>query len=153
MATKLRGRRPGDRWPRHGERRRGGKPGERSPRRGEYFSSGTGEFFDFNGAVDAGALLAGSWGISRLIDALEVSPLANIDPRRLAVCAYSMFGKCAVTSGALDARIALTISHDAGLGGDSSWRVSQADFDAGLDVQTLESEAAAWAWFRNDFGL
>ncbi|MBN1609328.1 MAG: hypothetical protein JW940_22040 [Polyangiaceae bacterium] len=120
---------------------------------GSYHGTGEGDFFDFNGAVDAGALLAGSWGVSRLIDALEVVPEANIDPRRLAAYGASMFGKYSVTSGALDARIALTISHDADLGGDSSWRLSQADFDAGLDVLTLESEAAEWAWFRNDFGL
>src|SRR5690606_27948087 len=44
---------------------------------------GTGQFFDFNGKVDAGALLAWSWGVSRLIDALEVTPEANVDPTHL----------------------------------------------------------------------
>jgi len=125
---------------------------------------GQGQFFDFNGDVDAGALLAWSWGVSRLIDALEVTPDANIDPQHLAVTGCSRDGKGALTIGALDARIALTIPQESGAGGAASWRVSQVEDDAlaaqGVPAapndnnqrrQTLQSAAGEQPWFRENF--
>jgi hypothetical protein len=109
---------------------------------------GNGQFFDFNGKVDAGALLAWSWGVSRLIDALEVTPEADIDPTRLAVTGCSRNGKGALMIGALDNRIALTIPQESGSGGVASWRVSEED-DAGENkIQTLKSASTEQPWFR-----
>lgn len=113
---------------------------------------GVGQFFDFNDGADAGALLAWSWGVSRLIDALEVTPDAAIDPAHLAVNGCSRNGKGALMVGALDARIALTIPQESGSGGVASWRVSEADADAGGDIQTLKSAAGEQPWFRQQFG-
>ncbi len=111
---------------------------------------GNGRFFDFNGDVDAGALLAWSWGVSRLVDALEVTPDADIDPTRLAVTGCSRNGKGALMIGALDNRIALTIPQESGSGGVASWRVSQEDAET-LNVQTLASAASEQPWFRYGF--
>lgn len=112
---------------------------------------GVGQFFHFNEGADAGALLAWSWGVSRLIDALEVTPEAQVDASRLAVNGCSRNGKGALMIGALDARIALTIPQESGSGGVASWRVSQADADAGGDIQTLQSAATEQPWFRERF--
>lgn len=112
---------------------------------------GAGQFFQFNGDVDAGALLAWAWGVSRIIDALEVTPDANIDPTHLAVNGCSRNGKGTLAIGALDARIALTIPQESGAGGAGAWRVLQADRAAGVDVQTLESAAGEQPWFRENF--
>ncbi len=110
---------------------------------------GKGQFFDFYGKVDAGALLAWSWGASRLIDALEVTPEAEIDPTRLAVTGCSRNGKGALMIGALDNRIALTIPQESGSGGVASWRVSEED-DAGENkIQTLKSASTEQPWFRS----
>ncbi len=111
---------------------------------------GVGQFFDFNGDVDAGALLAWSWGASRLIDALEVTPEANLDPTRLAVNGCSRNGKGALMIGALDHRIALTLPQESGSGGVASWRVSEEDADAGGDIQTLRSASTEQPWFRKN---
>ena len=47
---------------------------------------GKGKFYDLYGSGhSAGALMAWAWGASRLIDALEVTPSANIDAAKIAV--------------------------------------------------------------------
>src|SRR5262245_34435580 len=44
-------------------------------------SRGVGKFYDLYGSGhSAGALMAWAWGVSRLIDAIEKTPAANIDP-------------------------------------------------------------------------
>ncbi len=65
-----------------------------------------------------------AWGVSRIIDALEALPEANIDLKHLAVSGCSFQGKIALYSGAFDERIALTIPHESGGGGTISWRYS-----------------------------
>ncbi len=113
---------------------------------------GTGQFFDFNGKVDAGALLAWAWGVSRLIDALEVTPDVNIDTKHLGVTGCSRNGKGALMIGALDARIALTIPQESGSGGVAAWRVSEVD-DGGRDkVQTMRSAHTEQPWFAEALG-
>ena len=73
-----------------------------------------------------GAYSAWSWGISRLIDGLElVSPDLNIDLKHLAVTGCSFAGKMALFAGAFDERIALTIAQESGGGGYTSWRFSE----------------------------
>lgn len=113
---------------------------------------GTGQFFDFNGKVDAGALLAWAWGVSRLIDALEVTPDAKIDTKHLGITGCSRNGKGALMIGAMDARIALTVPQESGSGGVASWRVSQADDGGRNKVQTMQSAHTEQPWFAEALG-
>lgn len=91
--------------------------------------------------VEMGAYSAWPWGVSRLIDGLElVADQLPIDTRRLAVTGCSFAGKMAQFSGALDERIALTIAQEAGGGGGAAWRVSQTLGN----VETLGNTNFAW---------
>jgi hypothetical protein len=73
-----------------------------------------------------GAYSAWPWGVSRLIDGLElVSADLPIDLAHLAVTGCSFAGKMALFAGAFDERIALTIPQESGGGGAAAWRVSQ----------------------------
>jgi hypothetical protein len=116
-------------------------------------SRGTGTFYDLYGNNHpASSMIAWAWGVSRIIDALEKTPDANIDPTRIAVTGCSRNGKGALTVGAFDERIALTIPQESGAGGSASWRVSQDQSSAGENVQTLSNAANEQPWFRSDFG-
>jgi hypothetical protein len=116
-------------------------------------SRGTGTFFDLYGNTHAASsMVAWAWGISRVIDALESTPAANIDPRRVAVTGCSRNGKGALTAGAFDERIVLTIPQESGAGGSASWRVAQVQSSQGENVQTLSSAAGEQPWFRANFG-
>ena len=76
--------------------------------------------------TSAGNYSAWSWGISRLIDGLElVKAQLNVDTKRIAVTGCSYAGKMALFAGALDERIALTIAQESGGGGINAWRVSE----------------------------
>jgi hypothetical protein len=116
-------------------------------------SRGTGLFYDLYGRDHpASSMVAWAWGVSRILDALEQTPEANLDPRRVAVTGCSRNGKGALLAGALDERIALTLPQESGAGGSASWRVSQAQSEMGENVQTLSSAAGEQPWFRADFG-
>lgn len=115
-------------------------------------SRGKGKFYDlYCSNHSAGALMAWAWGVSRLIDALEKTPEANIDPTRLGVTGCSRYGKGALVAGAFDERIKLTIPQESGSGGAASWRVSDAQKAAGQNVQTLSQIVTENCWFRADF--
>jgi Acetyl esterase (deacetylase) len=108
-------------------------------------SRGKGKFFDLYGSsYDAGALIAWAWGADRLIDALESTPSANINPKRLGVTGGSRNGKGALAIGAFDERIALTIPQESGNGGASGWRTAD---DMGTTVQTLSEIIGENCWF------
>jgi len=116
-------------------------------------SRGTGFFYDVNGDKSVGALMAWAWGVSRVIDALEVTPDAKIDPKRVGITGCSRNGKGALMVGAFDERIVLTIPQESGSGGAASWRVSYAE-DASFGgtmtnhkVQTLDSAYGEQPWF------
>ena len=81
-----------------------------------------GNFFAMYPGATAGYMVRWAWGVSRIIDALEQLPEANIDLSHLAVSGCSYQGKIALYAGALDERIALTIPHESGGGGTISWR-------------------------------
>ena len=88
-----------------------------------------------------GAYSAWSWGVSRLIDGLElVSSDLNIDLKHLAITGCSFAGKMALFAGALDERIALTIAQESGGGGYTTWRVSETLGN----VETLGRTSHAW---------
>jgi hypothetical protein len=111
-------------------------------------SRGKGKFYDLYGSShSAGALMAWAWGVSRLIDALETTPAAKIDATRLGVTGGSRYGKGALTAGAFDERIVLTIPQESGSGGAASWRVSDAQSSAGQNVQTLSEIIGENCWF------
>lgn len=76
--------------------------------------------------LEMGNYAAWPWGVSRLIDGLEiVGADSRIDLSRLAISGCSFAGKMALWSGAMDERIALTIAQEPGGGGAAAWRVSE----------------------------
>jgi hypothetical protein len=83
-----------------------------------------GNFYEVYPGSTAGFMIRWAWGVSRIIDALEMLPEADIDLKHLAVSGCSFQGKIALYSGAFDERIALTIPHESGGGGTISWRYS-----------------------------
>lgn len=88
-----------------------------------------------------GAYSAWSWGISRIIDGLElVEEDLPIDRQHLAVTGCSFAGKMALFAGAFDERIALTIAQESGGGGAAAWRVSETLGE----VETLRRTSRAW---------
>ncbi len=97
---------------------------------------------------NSGQYAAWSWGVSRLIDGLEivaaqsVSPLP-IDLKHLAVTGCSYAGKMALFAGAFDERIALTIAQENGGGGAASWRVSH-EIEAASAVEDTDNTDYSW---------
>ena len=94
--------------------------------------------------VSMGAYSAWSWGVSRLIDGLElVSKELPIDLKHLAITGCSFAGKMALFAAAFDERIALTIAQESGGGGAAAWRVSQS-----LPVKVETLGATSHVWFQ-----
>jgi hypothetical protein len=115
-------------------------------------SRGQGKFFDLYGSsLDSGALIAHAWGVSRIIDALEVTPSAGIDTTRLAVTGCSHFGRSALVAGAFDERIALTVPQESGVGGAGAWRIADSEFANGKNVQTASEAVGENCWFGTGF--
>jgi hypothetical protein len=115
-------------------------------------SRGKGLFYQLFGSNhSASATMAWAWGVSRLIDALEKTPAANIDASRLGVTGCSRNGKGALVAGAFDERIQLTLPQEPGAGGAASWRISDAQKTAGKNVQTLQQIVTENVWFKADF--
>jgi hypothetical protein len=111
-----------------------------------------GAFYDLYGKDHpAGSMMAWAWGVSRLVDAIERTPDARIDPARLGVTGCSRNGKGALIAGAFEERILLTIPQESGSGGSASWRVSDAQLASGTGVQTLSEITAENVWFRQSF--
>lgn len=76
--------------------------------------------------VDNGAYSEWAWGVSRLIDGLEIVGAASkIDLKHIGITGCSYAGKMALWSGAMDERIALTIAQEPGGGGAAAWRYSR----------------------------
>jgi len=95
--------------------------GDLEPDRNDGWKDGIRSFYktDERGntlAVDEwGAISAWSWGLSRIVDCLETDP--QIDASKIAVFGHSRLGKTALWAGAMDERIAITISNNSGCGG------------------------------------
>lgn len=93
--------------------------------------------------LEIGSYAAWPWGVSRLIDALEMTAGENkIDLQHLAISGCSFAGKMALWAGAMDERIALTIAQEPGGGGAAAWRVSETLGD----VETLGR--TNYSWFK-----
>jgi hypothetical protein len=115
-------------------------------------SRGKGKFYEVYGSDhSAGALMAWAWGVSRLIDALELAPNSPINAGRLGITGCSRNGKGALVAGAFDERIKLTIPQESGSGGSASWRVSDDQKAAGQNVQTLSQIVTENVWFADKF--
>jgi hypothetical protein len=125
-------------------------------------SRGRGLFYSVYGeAHPASSMIAWAWGVSRLIDALELTGAAAIDTRHLGVTGCSRNGKGALVVGAFDERIALTIPQESGAGGSASWRISQVQHDLmpvetrddpNFTTQTVVTAQGEQPWFRESFG-
>lgn len=90
---------------------------------------------------------AWSWGISRIIDGLEiVKEQINADISKIAVTGCSYAGKMALYAGAFDERITLTIAQESGGGGINSWRVSD---KIGTSVEGISN--TNYDWFLTSF--
>ncbi|MGD9930233.1 MAG: alpha/beta hydrolase family protein [Mangrovibacterium sp.] len=88
-----------------------------------------------------GAYSAWSWGVSRLIDGLElVQDELPVNLKRLAITGCSFAGKMALYAAAFDERIALTIAQESGGGGAAAWRVSETLGN----VETLGRTSHVW---------
>lgn len=91
--------------------------------------------------IHMGAYSAWSWGVSRLIDGLElVKDQLPIDLHHLAITGCSFAGKMALYAAAFDERIALTIAQESGGGGAAAWRVSETLGE----VETLGRTSHVW---------
>jgi hypothetical protein len=103
-----------------------------------------------NGNVsNSGQYAAWSWGVSRLIDGMEIATQQAVNPlpidiQHLAVTGCSYAGKMALFSGAFDERIALTIPQESGGGGAPSWRITRQieAYGASEDIQRTD-----YNWF------
>jgi len=115
-------------------------------------SRGVGKFYDLFGTnSSAGALMAWSWAVSRIIDALETTPETKINTNKIGVTGCSRDGKGALVAGAFDQRIALTISQESGSGGSASWRISDFMFAWGDDTQTAHEIVQENVWLSTNF--
>lgn len=76
--------------------------------------------------INNGAYSEWSWGLSRLIDGLQLlgEKVTKIDTSHIGVTGCSYAGKMALFCGAFDERVALTIAQEPGGGGAAAWRVS-----------------------------
>lgn len=103
-----------------------------------------------NGTVsNSGQYAAWSWGVSRLIDGIEIAARQAVDPLPIDMehvgatgCSYA--GKMALYASAFDERVALTIPQESGGGGAPAWRVTRAieAYGAAEDIQRT-----SYDWF------
>ncbi|KAI0055604.1 hypothetical protein BV25DRAFT_166255 [Artomyces pyxidatus] len=115
-------------------------------------SRGVGLFYELYGANHtASSMTAWVWGVSRIIDALEELPKANINTKKIAVTGCSRDGKGALMAGAFEPRIALTIPQESGSGGDTCWRLSLYEQSSGSVVQTATEIVQENVWFSTNF--
>ena len=91
-----------------------------------------------------GAYSEWAWGLSRLLDGLEILGEAKtkIDMKHIGVTGCSYAGKMALMCGAFDERVALTIAQEPGGGGAAAWRVSKTLGE----VESLER--TDYHWFK-----
>jgi len=101
------------------------------------------------GTSNSGQYAAWAWGVSRLIDGIEIAthqamnPLP-VDVNHILVTGCSYAGKMALFAGAFDERVALTIAQENGGGGAPAWRVTDTIEAGGAseDVQRTD-----YNWF------
>ncbi len=102
-------------------------------------------------AQKSGSLIGWAWGLSRIIDGLELCPEAGIDVKRIAVTGCSRNGKGALAMGAFDERVALTIPQEGGSGGPAAWRISEEEYRLGQNIQESQEIVGEANWQGADF--
>jgi hypothetical protein len=102
-----------------------------------------------NGNVsNSGQYAAWAWGVSRLIDGIEIAAHQAVNPlpvdiKHIAVTGCSYAGKMALFAGAFDERIGLTIAQENGGGGAPAWRVTD-DVEAGNASEDIQRTDYNW---------
>lgn len=86
-----------------------------NPKQGAYYTVN-------NDRQDTGMLVAWAWGLSRIIDVIEASGSAIINPTGIGVTGCSRSGKGAFIAGAFDERVALTVPFESGMAGVAAFR-------------------------------
>jgi hypothetical protein len=100
--------------------------------------------------TQVGQYSAWAWGVSRLIDGMEIAAKQAVNPlpidlKHLGVTGCSYAGKMALFAGAFDERIALTFAQESGGGGAPAWRVSHGIEPDGTVEKTNNTDGS---WFR-----
>ena len=109
---------------------------------------GQGLFYDLFGQdASAGALMAWTWGVGRILDALEKVNNTGIDPARVGITGCSRNGKGATVAAAFEERLALTIPQESGSGGTACWRLSDDEYARGNSDQTLMEIVYENVWY------
>ncbi|KAI1124899.1 carbohydrate esterase family 15 protein [Nemania abortiva] len=113
---------------------------------------GQGKFYSLYGSdASAGAMIAWAWGVDRIIDALELTPDAKIDPKRVGVTGCSRNGKGAMVAGAFVDRIALAIPQEGGQGSAGCWRIADEIQKNGTKVETAHQIVNGDSWYSTQF--
>ena len=100
---------------------------------------------------NTGQYSAWAWGVSRIIDGLElVQNVLPIDLKRIAVTGCSFFGGMTLFAGAFDRRIALTIAIESSEFGIDSWRYSHAKFLGGIESADYNAFMNSMKQFSGD---
>lgn len=91
---------------------------------------------------------AWTWGVSRLIDAIQMAAQSTtntlpLDTAHSATSGCSYAGKMALWSGATDERVALTIAQENGGGGAPSWRISH-EIETQGSVEDADNTDYSW---------
>ena len=101
------------------------------------------------GTSNSGQYAAWAWGVSRLIDGIEIAARQSpnplpIDVNHIAVTGCSYAGKMALFAGAFDERVGLTLSQENGGGGAPAWRVTDQIEAGGASEDILRTD---YNWF------
>ena len=93
-----------------------------------------GKFYTLYGTThSAGLTAAYTWGVSRIIDALQERAESGIDAQRIGITGCSRYARVALAASAFDERIVLTIAQEGGEGADACWRLYDDD-KGGRDI-------------------
>ncbi len=89
-------------------------------------------FYELYGTdASAGAMTVWTWGMSRILDAVEMANRSNIDPAQVGITGCSRDGKGALDPGAFEERLVPAIPGQLGEGGTACWRLPNAEQAAG----------------------
>jgi hypothetical protein len=106
-----------------------------------------GAFYTIYGSNSTtGLLVAWAWGVSRIIDVIEMSGGNILRADGIGVTGCSRFGKGAFTVGVFDQRVALTMPVESGTAGVPIWRGIP-----GEGAQSLSSAYGEQPWFGDAF--
>jgi hypothetical protein len=100
------------------------------------------------GTSNSGQYAAWAWGVSRLIDGIEIAAHQTVNPlpidvQHIAVAGCSYAGKMALFAGAFDERAGLTIAQENGGGGAPAWRVTD-EIEAGGASEDIQRTDYNW---------